>query len=263
VQTVKRVFALSGNRCAFPRCQSRIIDDATGKPVGKIAHICAASPGGPRYDSSMTDEQRRSYDNLLLLCGAHADVVDADLTAYTVDRLREMKRTHERSTVRAPDPSEQATTALIRASVAQSGSPVGGSVITTINQVGGQVAHNIVNVGPQPRSLSSTQTAAISAGLREVPHEQVDVVAVLGDGEAFSLASQIHGALAAGGWPVGEGIAQAVFAGPILGIVLKTPTLTPSLQRLGNLLLQTGLRVEAVRVLGDTSPPTIIVGANA
>ena len=28
--------------------------------IGVAAHICAAAPGGPRYDSAMTEEERKS-----------------------------------------------------------------------------------------------------------------------------------------------------------------------------------------------------------
>jgi hypothetical protein len=41
-----------------------------------FAHICAAEPGGPRYDNAMTDAQRRHFDNLILLCRAHHKIVD-------------------------------------------------------------------------------------------------------------------------------------------------------------------------------------------
>lgn len=66
-----------------------------------MAHICAASPGGPRYDLSMSDQQRGSADNLLYLCGPHHDAVDAQLELHTVQFLRDAKQAHEARVARA------------------------------------------------------------------------------------------------------------------------------------------------------------------
>ncbi len=63
--------------------------------MGEAAHIKAESPGGPRYDLSQTQEERRAYENLILLCGVHHKFVDDDEEAYTVERLQKMKRDHE------------------------------------------------------------------------------------------------------------------------------------------------------------------------
>jgi hypothetical protein len=67
LNTIKKLYALSGNKCANPDCQRELVKDGT--QLGEIAHICAASPNGPRYDASMTDDERRDYANLILLCG--------------------------------------------------------------------------------------------------------------------------------------------------------------------------------------------------
>jgi hypothetical protein len=92
--TIKRLFALSNNRCAFPRCISPIITPS-GSVIGKICHINARSKGGPRYDAKQTDEEGNSFANLMLLCGTHHDVIDKQPKVYTADLLREMKQTHE------------------------------------------------------------------------------------------------------------------------------------------------------------------------
>ena len=54
-QTVKRLFGTSGNQCAFPGCTNPIID-AKGTVQGRICHIRAAGPNGPRYDATQTDD---------------------------------------------------------------------------------------------------------------------------------------------------------------------------------------------------------------
>ncbi|MBS0658595.1 MAG: HNH endonuclease [Verrucomicrobia bacterium] len=92
--TVKRLYAVSHNRCAFPACDLPIVE-LTGTVTGIICHICARSKGGPRYDSKQTDEQRHDFDNLILLCGRHSKVIDSEPKLYTVERLREMKQAHQ------------------------------------------------------------------------------------------------------------------------------------------------------------------------
>jgi hypothetical protein len=47
----KRLFAMSRNRCAFPNCQQPLVDQG-GKVTGRICHIRAGQPGGPRYDAA-------------------------------------------------------------------------------------------------------------------------------------------------------------------------------------------------------------------
>jgi hypothetical protein len=96
----------SHNACAYPRCGvSLVVDPQAGgdlaKSVGKIAHICAASPNGPRYDESMTDKQRGAAENLIFLCGTHHDAIDSQLELHTVQFLRDAKMTHEAACDRA------------------------------------------------------------------------------------------------------------------------------------------------------------------
>lgn len=90
---VKRLFALSGNRCAFPKCQTAIAEGTS--LVGEICHIKADKPDGPRYDPAQTDEERQSFDNLILMCANHHKVVDDDEESYSVERLRKLKAEHE------------------------------------------------------------------------------------------------------------------------------------------------------------------------
>lgn len=94
-QTVKRLFALSNNRCAFPRCISPIITHS-GSVIGKICHINARSKKGPRFDAKQTDEERNSFNNLVLMCGNHHDQIDKQPELYTAEVLREIKASHEK-----------------------------------------------------------------------------------------------------------------------------------------------------------------------
>lgn len=96
LRTVKRLYALSGNQCAFPGCTNVLVnkDNASNS---HICHIEAANESGPRFNPVLTVEQRNEYENLILLCPAHHTVVDSDPEKYTVGQLVEMKRSHERA----------------------------------------------------------------------------------------------------------------------------------------------------------------------
>ncbi|UWZ85253.1 hypothetical protein [Occallatibacter riparius] len=69
--------------------------DEEGNFVGEICHIEAAKTGGERFRAAMTDEERRSFDNLLLLCHRH-HVVTNNVHKFSVSKLKEMKAAHER-----------------------------------------------------------------------------------------------------------------------------------------------------------------------
>jgi len=92
--TIRALFAKSGNICAFPGCKHKIVED-DNLYVGEICHIEAAEPRGPRYNPSSVEEERRSYNNLLLLCHAHHRRIDSNVETYTVARLRQLKAEHE------------------------------------------------------------------------------------------------------------------------------------------------------------------------
>ncbi len=102
----KVVITRSGNSCAYPSCGVELVAEGQhpsdlAKPVGKVAHICAASPGGPRYDPNMSTVERGSASNLMYLCGTHHDAIDSQLHHHTVEFLREAKRQHEAAVARA------------------------------------------------------------------------------------------------------------------------------------------------------------------
>lgn len=94
IETVRALFARSGNQCAFPGCIQPLVNHKN-QFVGQVCHIEAAMPGGERYNLLQTDEQRRDYNNLLLMCYAHHIETD-DVSEYPVARLLEIKTDHEK-----------------------------------------------------------------------------------------------------------------------------------------------------------------------
>lgn len=101
---IKRLFALSRNKCTFSGCEAPIVEDS-GTVTGEICHIKAASPGGPRYDPMQSESERHAASNLLLLCGRHHTLIDAEPTTYTVQKLTELKRLHEQGGIAELSPS--------------------------------------------------------------------------------------------------------------------------------------------------------------
>ncbi len=95
-RTRKILWARSGNRCAICRCS--LVLEATDADrealVGDECHIVAASPTGPRGGFTVDDVD--GYNNLILLCKTDHKRIDDQVLEFPVERLRAMKREHER-----------------------------------------------------------------------------------------------------------------------------------------------------------------------
>ena len=95
--TVRRLDTLSRNECADPDCERKLIAKDGETIVSKICHIEAASENGPRYNPEMDDEDRRHFDNLILLCDECHSVIDnpENEEKFSVELLKSWKKTHE------------------------------------------------------------------------------------------------------------------------------------------------------------------------
>jgi hypothetical protein len=95
----ERIARRAGYRCSAPSCRASTpgpTDDPDGASnVGVAAHITAASAGGPRYDPTLTPEQRRGTANGIWLCQNHAKQIDDDVVRFTVQLLRDWKELAE------------------------------------------------------------------------------------------------------------------------------------------------------------------------
>jgi hypothetical protein len=96
--SIRRLDTLSGNECAHPNCTKKLIAEDGISIISKICHIAAASKEGPRYDKNMTDDERRSFDNLILLCDEHHVIIDnkENESQYPTSLLKEWKQNHEK-----------------------------------------------------------------------------------------------------------------------------------------------------------------------
>lgn len=103
--TVERLGERVSYRCSNPECLAQTIgpnwDDDRTTSIGVAAHITAASPGGPRYDSYLTPDQRQSFANGIWLCNNCSRKVDGDETQYTAETLRLWKRSVEVATAKS------------------------------------------------------------------------------------------------------------------------------------------------------------------
>ena len=107
-QTVKILFALNGNQCAYPKCTNTLIERETEKSdahvTGEICHIYAISPEGPRGNPGLTQQEINAPDNLILLCPYHHAIVDGQHETYSADMLKQWKQMHEAKMQRRPSP---------------------------------------------------------------------------------------------------------------------------------------------------------------
>jgi hypothetical protein len=98
-RTIDTLAKRAGYFCSNPECGIPTVGAAQGDDgfviIGIAAHITAASPRGPRYDPSLSKEQRRHQSNGIWLCEIHGKQVDSDDQHFTVEALRKWKQTAE------------------------------------------------------------------------------------------------------------------------------------------------------------------------
>ncbi len=94
------LIAFSAGTCYWPGCQKPIVERAAGtfKVTLDIAHICALNETGERFDPEMSDDERNSFENLIVLCRLHHQVVDEGGAGaeYSVELLKSWKHKRER-----------------------------------------------------------------------------------------------------------------------------------------------------------------------
>lgn len=96
IATTKILYANSAGLCCI--CQTSVVIETKNnglQQIGEMAHISGENKGSARYDAMMTDEQRVSYDNLMLLCPNCHTTIDNAPESYSVESLKGYKQKHE------------------------------------------------------------------------------------------------------------------------------------------------------------------------
>lgn len=99
-KTIENVSKSAGYRCSNPECRKytlRPASDVNDRTIsmGEVAHIEAASEGGPRFNHSLTNDEISSPNNAIFLCAACATTIDKNGgVEFPVALLREWKNLH-------------------------------------------------------------------------------------------------------------------------------------------------------------------------
>lgn len=88
-----------GYLCSNPACK-KLTCGPSSEPtrvvnIGVAAHITAASKGGPRYDDSLSNEERKSIENGIWLCQNCGKLIDNDPDLYSIELLGNWKNLAE------------------------------------------------------------------------------------------------------------------------------------------------------------------------
>ena len=85
--------------CSNPECRARTLGPKQASTgfvnLGVAAHIAAAAAGGPRYDVTMSSDERSAFGNGIWLCLVCSVLVDRDVDAYPVKLLQDWKQKAE------------------------------------------------------------------------------------------------------------------------------------------------------------------------
>lgn len=98
-RTLKILFALSGNQCAYPGCKNPVILPSTVESdalvLSQICHIYALNEDGPRGKAGLKESELNAPDNLILFCPTHHVIIDGQFETYPAELLKQWKMTHE------------------------------------------------------------------------------------------------------------------------------------------------------------------------
>jgi len=204
--------------CSNPDCKTLTIapseeDSLKSIYIGKAAHIKAAAKDGPRFEPSMTSDERKSIDNGIFLCSNCADMIDKNKGIdFSVEILHKWKSTHENWVSKN-----------LNKKIQKQAQPAQVFNVTSNNQSGGITA-GVVNVEPQTRHIDAVLVNQLQQILPDKT-KTVTVTSVMGDGEAFSFATQIKDFLVQQGYDV-NGVNQSIFTAPVIGQQFNPDTLT-------------------------------------
>lgn len=92
----KAVLLRSGNRCAICKTELATIEEDCIHLIAEIAHIIGYRSEGPRGRCDLPESYLNDYDNLIVVCSSCHTKIDKAEGKYTVEKLKEIKREHEK-----------------------------------------------------------------------------------------------------------------------------------------------------------------------
>lgn len=94
--TRRRLFAASAGYCQNPGCASELFVEVAGSSfhIAEMAHVFAATDGGPRTKVELSTVERGSFDNLILLCANCHTMVDKAPEVFLHDMMIDWKNKH-------------------------------------------------------------------------------------------------------------------------------------------------------------------------
>ncbi|RSN83360.1 hypothetical protein EA770_07135 [Acinetobacter baumannii] len=120
-RTIILLRSRAANTCSNPTCKklttsAQIMDISKLMNIGVAAHICAASPNGPRFDKLMDSKSVSSIENAIWLCGPCSQIIDREPKLYPVEVLKQWKKEAETritSNLNKPFLTENETESLV------------------------------------------------------------------------------------------------------------------------------------------------------
>lgn len=114
LSTIRMMRDRVAGRCSNPNCRVSTLAPSGKEKLnntGIAAHIHAAATGGPRYDSGMSKEERKSLHNGIWLCSNCSIKIDRDEEAYPPNLLHSWKELAEKNALnelgqRLPDKND-------------------------------------------------------------------------------------------------------------------------------------------------------------
>ncbi|MUV02129.1 hypothetical protein GN157_00260 [Flavobacterium rakeshii] len=98
---VKILWSRGAGRCSMKECRRKLTMDSSKETesyaLGEMCHIIGEtnSDKSPRGISSMPEEDRNNYSNLILLCSHHHTEIDKNINDWPIEILHQVKDEHE------------------------------------------------------------------------------------------------------------------------------------------------------------------------
>lgn len=161
--------------------------DETGDTIlnSRVAHICARSEGGPRWDSEMSEADNRDAANLIPMCIEHASEIDETPARFPVELLlgwKQLQISEHQKVLKGWPLTDDEAEQVIEESFSSAGYGVAVTAATNV-----AAAARAVGRLTQTARQQREQTAAVAAAWREMRKEFQARMSRSWDGETGEL----------------------------------------------------------------------------